>query len=274
VEEVHPVAAEAEGEEEVGNMILAVDIGNTSISIAVLNGRRIKWIGNLDVQSKPRNLKNIFHKVLIGIPKKFEINEAIICSVVPDKTNFIIRLIKSELGVPVFVVGKDLIVPITNRYHNPKQVGQDRLIVVYAVKVLYGQPAIVIDLGTAITFDVLSEKGHYEGGIIVPGIRLSLESLHSKTALLPKIESVRSPKTLIGKNTKESILSGIFYGYGEMCSGLIERISNQMKSDPQVIVTGGYTGVMKKFISAKIIKIDQLLVFKGMAALRNHYKSQ
>lgn len=271
--EVHRGVVEAAEGEEVGKMILAVDIGNTSVSLAIINGRRIKLVGNLDVQSKPKYLENSFLQVLMSLPRKSEIKEVIICSVVPDKTNFIIRLIKTKLGVPVFVVGKDWIVPITNRYHNPKQVGQDRLIVVYAVKILYGQPAIVIDLGTAITFDVLSEKGHYEGGIIVPGIRLSLESLYTKTALLPKIESVKSPKTLIGKNTKESILSGIFYGYGEMCSGLIDKVSNHMKSDPQVIVTGGYTGVMKRFISAKITKIDRLLVFKGMAALHNHYNS-
>lgn len=262
----------AAGEEEDGNMILAIDIGNTSISIAVLNGRRVKWIGNLDVQMTHINLRLNFRKISTGLFKRNVcLKEAMICSVVPDKTNFIIRLIKSELGVPVRVVGKDLIVPITNKYQNPTQVGQDRLIVAYAVKILYGQPAIVIDFGTAITFDVLSAKGHYEGGMIVPGIRLSLESLYSKTALLPRIEFITSPKTLIGKNTKESILSGIFYGYGELCKGLIDKISNQMNSKPQVVVTGGYTGVMKRFIAAKITKIDRLLVFKGMALLHKHY---
>ncbi|MGE0269098.1 MAG: type III pantothenate kinase [Candidatus Omnitrophota bacterium] len=255
-------------------MILAIDIGNTSISVALLNGMRVKWVGNLDVQLTAKDLSGRFQKIITTIFRgKIKISEAIVCSVVPDKTNLIVRLIKRELGVPARVVGKDLEVPVVNRYHNPKQVGQDRLIVAYAVKMLYGYPAIVIDFGTAITFDVLSSKGHYEGGLIVPGIRLSIESLYLKTALLPRVESVKSPKLLIGKNTQESILSGIFYGYGEMCNGLIDRISSNVKGNPKIIVTGGYTTVMKRFIAAKITKIDRFLVFKGMALLYKHSQS-
>lgn len=255
-------------------MILAVDIGNTSISFALLKGRQVKGLENLDVQLKFNDLKYSFKRIIASLGKDKTILEgAMICSVVPDKTDFIARLIKSELGVPVRVVGKDIKVPIVNKYHNPEQVGQDRLIVAYAVKILYGQPAIVIDFGTATTFDVLSSRGHYEGGMIVPGIRLSIESLYLKTALLPRIEFVKAPKSLIGKTTKESILSGIFYGYGEMCNGLIDRISAHMTGRPQIIVTGGYTNVMKRFIEAKITKIDHLLVFKGMALLHNHYPS-
>ncbi|MBP9853460.1 MAG: type III pantothenate kinase [Candidatus Omnitrophica bacterium] len=255
-------------------MILAVDIGNTSISLALLNGRQIKAIDNLNSRLKKNELKTVFRKVLSRISKdKIHLKEAIICSVVPDKTDIVVQLVKKELDIPVHVIGKDWDVPVKNKYYNPKQVGQDRLVVAYAAKMLYGQPAIVIDFGTAITFDVLSSKGHYEGGMIVPGIRLSMESLYSKTALLPRIETVKSPKNVIGKNTEESILSGIFYGYGEMCNGLIHKLSSQMKQKPKVIITGGYTQVMKRFITVKITKIDRLLVFKGMALLSRHYHS-
>ena len=164
-------------------------------------------------------------------------------------------------------MGKDVIVPLINRYRNPRQVGQDRLVGAYAALKFYGAPVIVIDFGTAITFDVVSKRREYLGGIIVPGIRLSAESLFHKTALIPRIDIVK-PGPLIGKDTQESVLSGIFYGYGAMSRGLIELIAKKFKGDkPKVIVTGGYTAQMKKYIASQITKIDRYLVFKGLFLL-------
>ena len=137
--------------------------------------------------------------------------------------------------------------PMENNY-NPKQIGQDRLVGAYAAKVLYGFPAIIIDFGTATTFDVVNGKGEYDGGLIVPGIRLSTETLFQKTALLPRIENIQAPKNLVGKNTQDSILSGLFYGYGTMSSGLIDLIEKKIKGKAKVIITGGYTSLMKKYI--------------------------
>ena len=156
-----------------------------------------------------------------------------------------------------------MVAPIKNRYKNPKQVGQDRLVGAYGAMKIYGCPLIVVDLGTAITFDVISPKGEYLGGAIVPGIRLSAESLFLKTALLPHIE-IQAPGHIIGKTTQESILSGLFYGYGSLCRGFIDLISQQIKSKPKVVMTGGHTGLMKKFVSPKIRIIDEDLVFKGI----------
>ena len=126
--------------------------------------------------------------------------------------------------MPVDIIGRDIVVPIKNRYKNPKQVGQDRLVGAYGAMKIYGCPLIVVDLGTAITFDVISPKGEYLGGAIVPGIRLSAESLFLKTALLPHIE-IQAPRHIIGKTTQESMLSGLFYGYGSLCRGIIDLIS-------------------------------------------------
>lgn len=195
------------------------------------------------------------------------LKEAILCSVVPDNLRIVERAVQRHLKLKPLVIGRDIKVPIKNKYRNPKQVGQDRLVGAFAVKELYGYPAIIIDLGTAITFDVVSFQGDYEGGMIVPGIRLSAEALFQKTALLPRIERFKIPHAMIGKETKDSILSGIFYGYGAMCRGLIDELTGKVQGKPKVIVTGGHTRLMRRFIARKITKVDECLIFKGLQLL-------
>ena len=249
-------------------MILAIDIGNTTASLAVMKGIRVCQIYTTEIRVAKAQLRLDLKKILGRIERKFpNIESAILCSVVPEISNICKKAVSQNLKIKVKSVGKDIKVPVKNNYRNPRQVGQDRLVCAYAAKCLYGQPAIVIDLGTAITFDVISAQGSYEGGAIVPGIRLSAESLFQKTALLPKVQSIHGPHALIGKNTEESMLSGIFHGYGAMCGGMIERISKRIKGRPRVIMTGGHTHLMKKYILKKATKIDKDLVFKGIALL-------
>ena len=249
-------------------MILGIDIGNTSITFGVLKGLKVKKIFNILTILKPTELETQLKRLLKRIKKQYPaIKAVVICSVVPQALNLIEEETKKKFKVKTIVIGRDVKVPIKNNYHNPKQVGIDRLVGAYAVKKIYGFPAITIDFGTAITFDVVSYRGEYEGGMIVPGIRLSAESLFRKTALLPRIDKIEAPRRLIGKDTKESILSGIFYGYGAMSRGLIDLISKQMRGHPKIVVTGGYTHLMRKFIYKKIDKIDRDLVFKGIALI-------
>lgn len=243
---------------------MAIDIGNTAVTFAAMKGSRI-----VGVRSVENNLlKTALKKELICIKRKFpHLNKVILCSVVPKILKTVDRAVWRHLMIKPLVIGRDIKVPLKNNYRDPGQVGQDRLVCAYAAKCLYGLPAIIVDFGTAITFDVISRQGCYEGGIIVPGIRLSVESLYKKTALLPNIRSIKRPKALIGKDTQESILSGIFFGYGSMCCGLIDSLTKKLKRKPKVIVTGGHTYLMRKFIVKKITKIDKNLVFKGMALL-------
>src|SRR3989338_658585 len=245
-------------------MLLAIDIGNTTVSLAVMRGKRVvrvRFIENSAMRSalnqELRRIKGLFPKL----------GEVILCSVVPDNLRIVERAVRRHLKTKPLVVGRDIKVPIKNKYRNPGQVGQDRLVGAYAVKELYGCPAVIIDLGTAITFDVVSSKGDYEGGMIVPGIRLSAEALFQKTALLPRVETFKIPRAMIGRETKDSILSGIFYGYGAMCRGLIDELAGQVKGRPKVIVTGGHTRLMRRFIARKITKVDECLIFKGMQLL-------
>jgi len=244
-------------------MLLAIDIGNTTIGFAVIQKTsQIVSTVIVDTDAKPGKIKAIIQKILKAHP----IDRAVICSVVPKTTRSLEEILKKKLAVSV--IGRDIIVPIKNRYKNPKQVGQDRLVGAYGAMRIYGQPLIVVDLGTAITFDVISTQGEYLGGAIVPGIRLSAESLFLKTALLPHID-IKAPRHIVGRTTQESILSGLFYGYGSLCRGFIDLISKQIKAKPKVVMTGGHTLLMKKFVSPKIRIIDEDLVFKGIYFLSN-----
>ncbi len=248
-------------------MILTIDIGNTTIALGVVKSGRVLDATRIDTVADRRALSAALGPVLKSFKrKKYAFEKVCICSVVPRIGDMIAGLLRKDFGFQVFVVGKDVHVPIKNAYRNPKQVGQDRLVGAYAAMQLYGKPLIVVDLGTAITFDVVSAQGVYLGGAIVPGLRLSAESLFLKTALLPKID-IKAPKVVIGKTTEESILSGLFYGYGSLCHGFIDLISRQIKGKPKVVMTGGHTRLMKKFVSPKVRIIDEDLVFKGMYLL-------
>jgi type III pantothenate kinase len=246
--------------------MLAIDIGNTTIALGII--KRGKVVESLRIEtSQYGSLVPILNKrINFLLNKGYDCQKVVICSVVPKLTLVVERFIKKGLNVKPLIVGRDIIVPIKNHYKNPSQVGQDRLVGAYAALKLYGKPLIIVDLGTAITFDAVSKKGEYLGGAIVPGIRLSAESLFLKTALLPEID-IQAPKNPIGRTTQESILSGLFYGYGVLCQGFIDLLAHQMKAKPRVVMTGGHTQLMKKFVSPKIRIIDEHLVFKGMYLL-------
>jgi len=247
--------------------MLAIDIGNTTIALGVVKKGKVLESLRFNTTDQPRLLKPLLNKHLNSLLNKgYDCNKVVICSVVPKTTKLLERYIRKMLNVKPLVMGRDIIVPIKNCYKNPSQVGQDRLVGAYAALKLYGKPLIVVDLGTAITFDVVSTRGEYLGGAIVPGIRLSAESLFLKTALLPEID-IHAPKSPIGRTTQESILSGLFYGYGALCQGFIDLLARQIKIKPKVVMTGGHTHLMKKFVSPKIRIIDEDLVFKGIYLL-------
>lgn len=244
-------------------MVLTVDIGNTTISFASVKGASVTRVVRIETATSQSQLTKALEKICRSMARGC--TAVVISSVVPQATAIVEHFFHKR-GVEVLVAGRDVKVPIKNLYSNPKQVGQDRLVGAYAALQLYGKPVIVIDLGTAITFDVVSAKGEYLGGAIVPGLRLSAESLFLKTALLPQI-AIKAPKSVIGKTTQESILSGLFYGYGSLCRGFIELISAQLHAKPKVVMTGGHTQLMKKFISPQVRIIDENLVHKGLALL-------
>ncbi len=237
-------------------MLLAIDIGNTNIKSALFKGKKIIKKFNIPVKTYSRS------KFAKKLASNQPISVAVICSVVPKLTPTLKHDLKLLTGKTPYIIGKDLIVPMKNFYHNPEQLGQDRLVGAYAACNLYPAPLIVIDSGTAITFDVVSRKKEYLGGLIFPGMEISFEALREKTALLPHIK-LQQPRTLIGRDTKTSILSGIVFGTAFLAKELVNKIKQRIGKDALVIGTGGNIHLIKKY-SGMGIKIDTDLTLKGI----------
>ncbi|MCM8796174.1 MAG: type III pantothenate kinase [Candidatus Omnitrophica bacterium] len=236
--------------------LLAVDIGNTNISFGVFEGARIVRKFNIPT------LRYTIQKLMASLDKG-KIDAAIICSVVPKVQARLKCDLRRLLGkTSYYNIGTNLVVPIKNLYRKPKQVGQDRLVNAYAAVELYGAPLVVVDYGTAVTFDVVSRKKEYLGGMILPGLKISLDALFARTALLPKIK-LSYPKEFIGRDTRNSMLSGIVYGFSALTDDLIKRIKEKIGKDTKVIGTGGNIELIKRYCHS-FNKIDTDLTLKGI----------
>ena len=151
------------------------------------------------------------------------------------------------MGLPApGVLGEDIQAPVINRYRIPSQVGQDRLVNAAAAYEWYGGPAVIVDFGTAVTLDLVSRRREYLGGFIVPGLEVALAALAERTALLPRV-GLKRPKEFLGRDTRSSILSGLFHGYGAMCDGLVTRMKARYAPRARVVATGGHARLMAPF---------------------------
>lgn len=242
-------------------MLLAIDIGNTNISLGLFRNERL--LSRYDIPTKQISYLPDFKKIF----NKNKIDDVIICSVVPKSTIILKKELKKLLDKKPIIIGKDIIVPIKNLYRKPKQVGQDRLVNAYAGAKIYSTPLIVVDFGTAITFDVISKHKEYLGGMILPGLEISLDVLATRTALLPKIK-LNKPKEFIGRDTRNSMLSGIVYGFAALTDNLAERIKNRIGKSAKVIGTGGNIQLIGKYCKS-IYKIDRDLTLKGLNLIYN-----
>lgn len=245
------------------NHLLAIDIGNTNITAGVFGKSRL--LAKIKIPSHAYslyegNIKKLL--ALAGLSGPEEAGSCVISSVVPIAlARLVMHLNKVAVRRPR-IIGRDIKVPIKNRYKSKSEVGQDRLVNAYAAKSIYGSPAVIIDFGTAITFDVISGAGDYMGGLILPGIEMGLSSLYSKTALLPKVD-LRPARDIIGKETVASMRGGILFGYGAMCDGLVSKYRAILGSGAKIIATGGNARLIKKY--ARSIRIvDEDLTLKGL----------
>ena len=244
-------------------MLLTIDIGNTSIHAGIFKGKRVIRTMLIKTYADKPDILKAFKKSLGA--DKVKINGAVVSSVVPGVTVIINHIIKKLLNIKPIVLGEDIKVPIKNLYKKPRQVGQDRLVNAYACKELYGSPAVVLDFGTATTFDYINRSGEYEGGIITSGVGLTIDALAEKAALLPKIKFYK-PDRLIGKDTAGSIRSGVFFGLASMCDGLVLKIKKSYKNNPIVIATGGLADLFCPYCK-EINKIDKYLTLKGLSII-------
>ena len=237
---------------------LTIDIGNSTTAFGVFEGKKL-----ISSFKLPTGKNEIYKRSILKL-SKFNILKIVICSVVPKATKVLSSLLKRQLKRRVLVVGRDINVAIKNRYENPKQVGSDRLVNAFSGLKQFGPGLILVDFGTAITFDVVSKKAEYLGGLIFPGLDLSLDALNKKTALLPRIK-INRPKAIIGRDTVSSINSGIVFGMAGVCDEIIARLQKKYKGY-KVIATGGNAEFIKKY-SKKIKKIKPHLTLEGLRLL-------
>jgi type III pantothenate kinase len=222
-------------------MLLVLDVGNTKTAIGVY--RDGKWIADWRVTTHLDYLADEYYVLLKSLlsDKGLEFDKlsgAALASVVPPLTATFEELVSRILGKPPLVVGPGVETGIQIRIDHPKETGADRVANTAAVHRIYGGPAIVLDLGTATTFDVVSKDGEYLGGAIAPGLGISAEALVRRTAKLPKVE-LTFPESAIGRNTVAAMQSGLVLGYVGLVKELVERLKQEIPGEPKVIATGG-----------------------------------
>lgn len=246
-------------------MLLTIDIGNTSIAFGLYKGKELAAHFRMGtIKDRGVDEYTVFLRSLItskGIPLA-DIKDGIISCVVPPLLNTMKEVCKECFGLVPMVVGDDVEAGMPILYDNPKEVGADRIVNAVAGYDKYKQSLIIIDFGTATTFDCVSMKGEYLGGVISPGIAISAEALYQKTSRLPRVD-ISKPATAIGKNTVASMQSGLFFGYVALVEGMVRRINGEMGTSPLVIATGGQAELIAHETDV-IRHIEPFLTLEGL----------
>lgn len=246
-------------------MILALDIGNTHIEIGLYQGEKYldSWrIATGVHRTEDEMMTYIHHFLSLKGLTTGSIKDLAISSVVPTITLIFEKLSNKYFEIEPLIVDHKLNLGITIDYHPPYSVGADRLCNAVAVYDKYGGPAIVVDIGTATTFDVVSERGVYLGGIIAPGLETAAWGLHARASKLPTV-ALEFPPTIIGKTTESSMQTGVMLGSVKMIDGLIELIREELQSEATVIATGGLSRVIAHR-SQYIKHVEKHLVLDGL----------
>lgn len=246
-------------------MLLAVDMGNTNIVIGCIQGNKTLFVERLCTEQSKTELEYAigFKTVLelYGI-KGEDIDGGIISSVVPPLTGIIKKAVEKIIGKSVMVVGPGVKTGLNIQMDNPKTVGSDLIVDAVAGICEYGAPLVIIDMGTATTISVVDKDRNYIGGVIIPGIRVSMDSLVNRTSQLPRI-SFDAPDKVIGTNTIDCMKSGIIVGNAAMIDGMIDRIEEELGYNVTVVATGGLASVVIPMCRHTIIRDDGLLL-KGL----------
>jgi type III pantothenate kinase len=225
-------------------MLLAFDVGNTTIAIGLFRGRKL--VKSWKIRTDSDKTSDEYGAILLNLMQVAglapgKVTGAIVSSVVPPLTPVVEELCRTYFATEANIVGPGLKTGMPILYENPSEVGADRITAAVAAFEKYGGPVIVLDFGTATTFDAISAKGEYLGGAIAPGVRISAEALYLKTAKLPRIE-IRKPKKAIGRTTVASMQSGLYFGYIGLVSRTIAEIRKELGPNARVISTGGFGG--------------------------------
>ena len=253
-------------------MILAVDIGNSNIVIGCIDDNKIFFEENIETSIRKTKLEYaIILKILFELNdiSPEDVDGAIISSVVPPLTNVIKSAITMTTDIDPLVIGPGIKSGIAIKMDDPRTVGSDLIATAAGAADEYGAPVIIIDIGTATTITMVDDSKAYIGGVIMPGAQVSVDSLASRTAQLPRI-SIEAPERIIGKNTIGSMQSGIIYGNASCIDGMIDRFVEEIgiKEPITVVATGGLSKIIVPHCKKDII-IDQDLLLKGLRIIYN-----
>jgi type III pantothenate kinase len=249
-------------------MLLVVDVGNTQTHFGVFAEGATEvaehWRFATVRESTGDELGAALANLLALRGLSFaDVDASIISSTVPQLAEHWTAVSSQYLGHTMLVVGPSIRTGMPIRMDNPHEVGADRLVNSVAAYERLQQACIVVDFGTAITYDVVSASGEYLGGIITPGAEISIDALYERAAKLPKVE-LAAPRSLIGKSTVDAIRSGIAFGYAGQVEGIVRRLRGELGDELKVILTGGLAGVVVPFIQETIDEVDDLLTLTGL----------
>ncbi len=246
-------------------MLLAIDIGNTITKLGVFKDSDLQatWhlatnINRVADEHAALLLNLLSHQGL----KPSDITKASLCCVVPSLLATYEELFTRYFHVSPLVIAAGVKTGVRIRMENPKEVGADRIVNAAAAHHLYRGPVIIVDLGTATTFDVVSNKGDYLGGAIAPGMNTAAEALFTQAAMLPRVE-LTAPKHAIGNNTSNAIQSGIIFGYVGLIEGLVSRIQQELAEKAKVVATGGWAEIIARETTV-IQAVNQDLTLIGL----------
>ncbi len=250
-------------------MIICMDVGNTNIKYALFDGEKLAL--SFRVATEHKKTSDEYGGQLLSILgnngiKASEITGGIISSVVPQLDYTLERMCHTYIKIKPLLLAPGLKTGLNLRVDNAKEVGADRVVNNVAAVRKYGAPLIVVDFGTATTFNVIDAKGEFIGGVIAPGIKGSLDSLVNGTAKLPRVE-IERPANVIGKNTVTNMQSGIVYGFAGLVEYLVRKIKREIKCDEvKTVATGGFSEIIAREISC-IDVVDKLLTLEGLKYL-------
>ena len=254
-------------------MLLAIDIGNTNIVIGGLEDEKIVFEARMATDRIKTSdqygveIKNILS--LFGVSHQ-DVHDCIVSSVVPPVLNSVVTGVFKVTGRTPMVVGPGIRTGLNIQMDTPSQVGSDRIVIAVAALAGYTPPLTLLDLGTATTIEVVAEGNTYLGGCIIPGMRISLEALTSRTAQLPGIR-LDTPSRVIGKNTVDCMRSGIMYGTAAMIDGMLERVEEELGFTTTVVATGGMAPFVAPLCKREI-KVERDLLLKGLNIIYNKNK--
>jgi type III pantothenate kinase len=255
-------------------MLLAMDVGNTQTVLGLFSGStlvrhwRIRTIREGTADEYGSLIRDLCMK---EVGQNGGLEGMVVACVVPPLDSVVREMAQAYFGLKPVLVTSENFPGLPVRYREPRDVGADRVVNVVAALEEHPPPLVIVDFGTAITFDVINEKGEYIGGAISPGIGISLGALFEKAAKLQSVDLIR-PASPVGRSTTESIQSGVLYGYASLVDGMIKRMSRAIGQEPRVIATGGYAPLMAEVCSG-FTAVDTHLTLKGLCIAYGRLKS-